>query len=127
MKYAGPENGNTAEFLIEARKSKIKPKTNTKAKKMSRKQFGSRAKQSEARRRELGTNQRNQMDKLRRRERERARGSRDDDDEDESKAWGKGRRREQGGKKPKLTMPAIKMALGLVHQKTSKNARKLRY
>lgn len=26
MKYAGPENGNTAEFLIEARKSKIKPK-----------------------------------------------------------------------------------------------------
>lgn len=84
MKYAGPENGNTAEFLIEARKSKIKPKTNTKAKKMSRKQFGSRAKQSEAKRRELGTNQRNQMDKLR--QRERARGSRDDDDEDESKA-----------------------------------------
>lgn len=33
----------------------------------------------------------------------------------------------KGGKKPKLTMPAIKMALGLVHQKTSKNARKLRY
>lgn len=85
MKYAGPENGNTAEFLIEARKSKIKPKTNTKAKKMSRKQFGSRAKQSEAKRRELGTNQRNQMDKWRQRERkrERARGSRDDDDEDE--------------------------------------------
>lgn len=81
MKYAGPENGNTAEFLIEARKSKIKPKTNTKAKKMSRKQFGSsgekrRAKQSEAKRRELGTNQRNQMDKLRQRERERARKSR---------------------------------------------------
>lgn len=55
------------------------------------------------RRRELGTNQRNQMDKLRQRERMRegARGSRDDDDEDENKAWGKGRRREQGGKEAK--------------------------
>lgn len=40
---------------------------------------------------------------------------------------GRGEEGNKGEKKPKLTMPAIKMALGLVHQKTSKNARKLRY
>lgn len=45
--------------------------------------------------------------------------------------WDEGRQGQVGGglrgKKPKLTMSAIKMALGLAGQKTSKNARKLRY
>lgn len=72
MKYAGPESGNTAEFLIEARKSKIKPKTNTKTKKMSKNNLTEeRDAQSKAKRRELCTNQRNQMAKLMQRERAR--------------------------------------------------------
>lgn len=54
---------------------------------------------------------------------ERLSGSRDDDDEDGLK-WVKGG--ERASRKPTLTL-AIKMALGPVGQKTSKNARKLRY
>lgn len=56
---------------------------------------------------------------------ERVSGSRDDDDEDGLK-WVKGG--ERASRKPTLTLTlAIKMALGPVGQKTSKNARKLRY
>lgn len=69
------------------------------------------------------------MDKLRQRRREGGRESKEVAMTTmKMRAGHEGKEEEgEGRKKPKLTMPAIKMELGLVGQKTSKNARKLRY